>query len=155
MIRWLWLSLLVILLDQGSKQIVEATLQLGEVQVLLPFFNLTLAYNPGAAFSFLSDQGGWQRWFFIALAFVVTTVMLVWLSRLKAEERWTALALALIVGGALGNVIDRILFGHVIDFIQLHYAGFYWPAFNVADSSIFVGVAIMLLDALVLSVSRR
>jgi signal peptidase II len=155
MIRWLWLSLFVILLDQGSKQIVNGLMTEGETLVLLPFFNLTLAYNPGAAFSFLSDQGGWQRWFFIVLAFVVSAVLLVWLSRLKHEERWTAVALGLIIGGAVGNLIDRIWLGHVIDFIQLHYADFYWPAFNVADSAIFVGVAIMLLDSLVLSGRRR
>jgi signal peptidase II len=127
----------------------------GEVLVLLPFFNLTLAYNPGAAFSFLSDQGGWQRWFFIVLAFVVSAVLLVWLSRLKREERWTAVALGLIIGGAVGNLIDRIWLGHVIDFIQLHYADLFWPAFNVADSAITVGVATMLLDSLVLSGRRR
>jgi signal peptidase II len=155
MIRWLWLSLLIILLDQGSKLLVNALMTEGEILVLLPFFNLTLAYNPGAAFSFLSDQGGWQRWFFIALAFVVTAVMLIWLSKLKREERWTAVALGLIIGGALGNVIDRIWLGHVIDFIQLHYTDLYFPAFNVADSAITVGVATMLLDSLVLSGRRR
>ncbi|MGD8910466.1 MAG: signal peptidase II [Chromatiales bacterium] len=155
MIRWLWLSLFVILLDQGSKQIANTLMIEGEVQVLLPFFNLTLAYNPGAAFSFLSDQGGWQRYFFIVLALVVTAVMLVWLSRLKREEGWIAAALGLIIGGAVGNLIDRIWLGHVIDFIQLHYADLYWPAFNVADSAIFLGVAIMLLDSLVLSARRR
>lgn len=154
MIRWLWLSLLVILLDQSTKQLAEAMLNFAQPVSVLPFFDLTLLYNKGAAFSILSDQSGWQRWFFIVLALVVSLVMLIWLSRLKREEVWQAAALGLIIGGALGNVIDRILFGHVIDFIHLHYAEYYWPAFNVADSAIFVGVAIMLFDALVLSAKR-
>ena len=154
MIRWLWLSLLVILLDQGTKQLAEAMLNFAQPVTVLPFFDLTLLYNKGAAFSFLSDQSGWQRWFFIVLALVVSLVMLIWLARLKRHEVWQAVALGLIIGGALGNLIDRILFGHVIDFIHLHYAGHYWPAFNVADSAISVGVAIMLLDALVLSARR-
>jgi signal peptidase II len=154
MIRWIWLSLLVILLDQGTKQLAEAMLTFAQPVTVLPFFDLTLLYNKGAAFSFLSDQAGWQRWFFIALALVVSLVMLAWLSRLKRDEVWQAVALGLIIGGALGNVIDRILFGHVIDFIHLHYAEHYWPAFNVADSAITVGVAVMLLDALVLSTKR-
>ncbi len=154
MIRWLWLSLLVILLDQASKQLAEAMLSYAQSVTVLPFFDLTLLYNTGAAFSFLSDQPGWQRWFFIVLAMLVSLVMLVWLSRLKREEVWQAVALGLIIGGALGNLIDRILFGHVIDFIHLHYAEHYFPAFNVADSAISVGVAVMLLDALLLSARR-
>ena len=153
MIRWLWLSLLVIVLDQASKQAVEAAMNEGDIQVLLPFFNLILAYNPGVAFSFLSEQGGWQRWAISALALILSLFLVVWLSRLKQPERWTAVSLSLIIGGAIGNVIDRLLFGHVIDFIQLHYAGLAWPAFNVADSAISLGVAIMLFDIIV--VSRR
>jgi signal peptidase II len=155
MIRWLWLSLLVIVLDQVSKHFVVAAMNLGDVQVLLPFFNLTLAYNPGAAFSFLSDQDGWQRWFFVVLALSITLVMLAWLYRLKRQERWTAISLGLIIGGALGNLIDRLRLGEVVDFIQLHYGDLYWPAFNVADSAIFIGVSIMLFDALVLSRRRE
>jgi signal peptidase II len=154
MTRWLWLSLIVIFLDQSTKQVAEAMLDLGETIYVLPFFDFTLRTNPGAAFSFLSDQGGWQRWFFILLALVVSGVMLAWLARLKREEHWTAVALALIIGGALGNVIDRILHGEVIDFILVHYQLHYFPAFNVADSAISVGVAVMLLDALVMSRRR-
>jgi signal peptidase II len=154
MIRWLWLSLLVILLDQGTKQLAEAMLSYAQPVAVLSFFDLTLLYNKGAAFSFLSDQSGWQRGFFIVLALVVSLVMLIWLSRLKRHEVWQAVALGLIIGGAIGNMMDRILFGHVIDFIHLHYAEHYWPAFNIADSAIFVGVAIMLFDALVLSAKR-
>lgn len=154
MTRWLWLSLLVILLDQGSKQLAEAMLSHAQPVGVMPFFDLTLLYNKGAAFSFLHSQSGWQRWFFIVLALVVSLVMLVWLSRLKREERWTAVSLGLIIGGALGNVIDRILLGYVIDFIDLYYGDHHWPAFNVADSAIFIGVTIMLLDALVLHRKR-
>ena len=155
MVRWLWLSLVVILLDQSTKQVADSLLTLYESVYVLPFFDLTLLYNKGAAFSFLSDQGGWQRWFFTILAIVVTTVLIVWLWRLKQEEKWIAVSLSLIIGGAVGNVIDRILFGHVIDFLHFHYQEHYWPAFNVADSAITVGVAIMLFDALVLAKKRE
>ncbi|MBT3010507.1 MAG: signal peptidase II [Candidatus Thiodiazotropha sp. (ex Lucina aurantia)] len=155
MTRWLWLSLLVILLDQSTKQLAESTLTLYESVSVLPFFDLTLLYNKGAAFSFLSDQGGWQRWFFIVLAIVVCIVLVGWLWRLKRDELWVAVALSLIIGGAIGNVIDRILFGQVIDFLHFHYQQHYFPAFNVADSAITVGVIIMLYDALVLAKRRE
>jgi signal peptidase II len=130
-------------------------LQLQESVYVLPYFNFTHLTNPGAAFSFLSQQDGWQRWFFIVLGLIVSGVLFVWLLRLERQESWTALALALILGGALGNIIDRIFRGgEVIDFIHLHYQEHYFPAFNVADSAISVGVAIMLFDALVLSRRR-
>jgi signal peptidase II len=145
MLRWLWLSFLVVVLDQVTKQLIELNFTLYESLQLLPFLNLTLVYNEGAAFSFLSDQGGWQRWLFVVLALVVTLVLVNWVRRLGRGERWIAVALSLIIGGAVGNLIDRLLFGHVIDFIDL--AG-YWPAFNVADSAIFIGVALMLTDVL-------
>ena len=147
MLGWLLLSLLVVLLDQASKQLVEASLLVFEVVPLLPGVNLTLAYNEGAAFSFLSDQGGWQRWLFTALAGVVSLVLIAWISRLERHERLLAAALSLILGGALGNLIDRVLWGHVIDFIDLYYQQWHWPAFNVADSAISVGVVLVLLDA--------
>ncbi|MEW8690671.1 MAG: signal peptidase II [Candidatus Thiodiazotropha endolucinida] len=155
MTHWLWLSLLVIVLDQVSKQVAESALTLYESVRVLPFFDLTLLYNKGAAFSFLSDQGGWQRWFFIVLAIGVTIVLIGWLWRLKRDEQWVAVALSLIIGGAIGNVIDRILFGQVIDFLHFHYQQHYFPAFNVADSAITVGVIIMLYDALVLAKRRE
>jgi signal peptidase II len=154
MINWLWLSFVVILLDQLTKQLAERMLTLYESVYVMPVFDLTLLYNKGAAFSFLSDQGGWQRWFFTVLAIVVTMVLTVWLWRLKAQEKWVAVSLSLIIGGALGNVIDRILFGHVIDFLHFHYQQHYWPAFNIADSAITLGVGIMLYDALVLAKKR-
>ncbi len=148
MLRWLILSLLVVVLDQSSKQLAEASLLVFERVPLLPGFNLTLVYNEGAAFSFLSDQGGWQRWFFVILATVVTLVLVFWLSRLKRGERLIAIALGLIIGGALGNLIDRMFWGHVIDFIDLYYGQWHWPAFNVADSAITLGVVFIFLDAL-------
>lgn len=147
MIRWLWLSVVVIALDQLSKQLVEATFMLYETLPVLPFFNLTLVYNEGAAFSFLSDQGGWQRWLFSGLALVVTGVLVAWLIRLRSE-RLLAVSLSLVIGGAAGNLIDRVLFGHVIDFLDLYYGRLHWPVFNVADAAITLGVVLMLLDAL-------
>lgn len=147
MLRWLWLSLIVVILDQASKQLIESSMMVFETLPIMPFLNLTLAYNEGAAFSFLADQGGWQRWFFVLLATGVTIVLVVWLGRLKPGERLVAVALGLIIGGALGNLIDRLLFGHVIDFIDAYYRDWHWPAFNLADSAIFLGVVLMLVDA--------
>jgi signal peptidase II len=154
MIRWLWLSLGVILLDQASKQLIVLLLVESERIAVLPIFDLTLLYNPGAAFSFLSEQGGWQRWFLSAFAMGVVLVLVVWLSRLATQEKWVAIALALIIGGALGNVMDRLLMGHVVDFLYFHYREYYWPAFNIADSAITIGVGVMLFDAFVLSKKR-
>jgi signal peptidase II len=148
MLRYLWLALIVILLDQGTKFLVLQSFRPYEVLQLLPVFNLTLVFNEGAAFSFLSDAGGWQRWFFIVLAIVVSLVLVVWIARLQEHEKLTALALSLVVGGAIGNVIDRILYGHVVDFLDFHWEHLHYPAFNVADSAIFVGVILMLWDGL-------
>lgn len=142
--HWLWLSALVVILDQLSKFFAERLLVLYAPVPVLPFFNFTLAYNPGAAFSFLSQAGGWQRWFFIVLALIISTILIVWLRRLEGE-RLTALSLSLILGGAIGNVIDRLWHGHVIDFIDLHYAGYHWPVFNLADSAITVGALLLIL----------
>ncbi|MES9856808.1 MAG: signal peptidase II [Sedimenticola sp.] len=146
MLRWLILSLVIIALDQASKQLAEATLLVYETIPVMPFFNFTLAYNEGAAFSFLSDQGGWQRWLFSGLAAVVTLVLIGWLSRLR-DERILAIALSLVIGGAVGNLIDRLLFGHVIDFLDIYYGTWHWPAFNIADSAITIGVLLLLLDS--------
>ncbi len=146
--RWLWLSLVIVALDQVSKQLVESSLMVYETIPLLPFFNLTLAYNEGAAFSFLSDQGGWQRWFFALVAVVVVIVLVVWLSRLK-HERLLAVSLSLVIGGALGNLLDRLFIGHVIDFLDFFYHSYHWPAFNVADIAITLGVVLMFVEALV------
>jgi signal peptidase II len=148
MARWLWLSLLVVVFDQVTKQLVEQSFALHESMELLPFLNLTLVYNKGAAFSFLSDQGGWQRWVFVLLALVVIPVLANWVRHLGRQERRIAAALTLIIGGAVGNLIDRALLGHVIDFIDLYYGQWHWPAFNIADSAIVLGVVLMLVDVL-------
>lgn len=144
MLRYLWLSVIVIVLDQLSKLWILATFEEYEVKVIWPVFNLTLVYNKGAAFSFLANAGGWQQYFFISLAIVLSIVMTIWLHRLQANEKLTAWGLGLIIGGAVGNLIDRIAYGKVVDFLQWHWQGYYWPSFNVADSAITVGVVLLL-----------
>lgn len=141
----LWISALVLAADQATKAAAERWLTPYEPREVLPFFDLTLAYNPGAAFSLLAGAGGWQRWLFAALAVVISLALIVWLRRLPLSERWTGSALALIVGGALGNLVDRLLHGEVIDFLDFHWAGYHWPAFNLADSAISVGAAILVV----------
>ena len=144
---WLWLAAAIIALDQISKWIVLGTLQVGETRYVAPFFNWVLTYNPGAAFSFLSDAGGWQRWFFTVLALGVSAWIVALLRRHVGEFR-LSLALTLVLGGALGNVVDRIRFGAVVDFVQWHVSGYYWPAFNVADSAITLGAILLIWDQL-------
>lgn len=147
MIRWLWLSAVVIALDQITKFAAEHYLRLGfPLPVINGFFDLRLAYNPGAAFSFLGSAGGWQRWFFIALALSVSVALVVWLYRLTRAERVTAFGLALLIGGALGNVWDRMWPGRkmVVDFLDLYWAGWHWPAFNIADIAICCGAAALM-----------
>jgi signal peptidase II len=148
MLKWLWLSGLLIGLDQFSKWLAEQTLVLYQPLPVLPSFNLTLMYNRGAAFSFLAQAGGWQRWFFLVLSLAVSVLLVIWLSRLKAGQTKLAAALAMVLGGAVGNLIDRVWHGHVIDFIQVYYDRWYWPAFNVADSAITVGAVLLVLDSL-------
>jgi len=147
MLKWLWLSGAVVVLDQITKLWVSGTMRLYESIDLLPFFQLTYVHNEGAAFSFLSDAGGWQRWFFIVLSSVAVIGITIWLARLPKMARWQAMSLALILGGALGNLIDRAAYGYVIDFLDAFYNDWHWPAFNVADSAITVGVAVMLIDS--------
>lgn len=148
MLRWLWLSAVVIGLDQATKFLASTSLVLYEPRPVTPFFNLTLMHNTGAAFSFLSDAAGWQRWFFVVIALGISGAVAVWLYRLRPGQTWLAAALALILGGALGNVWDRITLGYVVDFIELYYHRWHWPAFNVADSAISVGAAMLVLDGL-------
>ncbi len=144
---WLWLTLLVLVIDQASKTYFDSSLQMYQRIVVIPdFFSWTLAYNSGAAFSFLADSSGWQRWLFALIAVVVSTVLLVWLKRLGRNDTWLAIALALILGGALGNLYDRIAYGHVIDFILVHWEHRLFPAFNVADSAICVGAVMLAMD---------
>lgn len=144
-VRWYVLAAVIIVLDQISKQVVLANVQYGETIYVAPFWNWVLTFNRGAAFSFLADEGGWQRWFFTVLAMGVSAWIAAML-RTHAAQKLLSLALALIMGGALGNVIDRIRFGAVVDFVQWHAAGFYWPAFNIADSAITIGAVLMILD---------
>lgn len=146
MLRWLWLSIVVIVLDQISKHWVVSHFELYESIQLLPSFNLTYVRNTGAAFSFLSSAGGWQRWFFVGIALVATIVLTVWLARLKSSECWMAVTLSLILGGAIGNLYDRISYAYVIDFIDVYYQTWHWPVFNIADSAISIGVVMMLID---------
>ena len=152
--RWLWLSLVVIVLDQITKQWVEAQLLVFERVPLLSWLNLTLAYNEGAAFSFLADQGGWQRWFFAVLAVVVVGVLYTWLRRLSRQDLLIAVSLSLVIGGAIGNVIDRLAYGAVFDFIQFHIGSWSWYVFNVADAAIVAGVVGLLYDSFVLEGRR-
>jgi signal peptidase II len=154
-LHWLWLGVVVFVLDQWSKTYFERLLDHGQSIDLLPVFSWTLAYNTGAAFSFLHDAGGWQRWFFIVLAISVCSGMVVWLSRLPANARWLMAGIGLLVGGALGNVYDRFMLGYVIDFIHVHYQSWHFPAFNVADCGITVGAALLVIDSLFLEPKRQ
>lgn len=147
MLRWIWLSVLVIVLDQWSKFLVDASMQLYESIPLIPHFQLTYLRNTGAAFSFLATAGGWQRWFFIGLAVVASGLIGYWLHKLDKEQRWEAAAWALVLGGALGNLIDRTLKGWVTDFFDFFIGDWHFAAFNVADSAITVGVAMLVIDS--------
>lgn len=142
---WLWLSLAVIVIDQITKALVLAKLAPYESVPVLPFLNWTLVFNTGAAFSFLSEAGGWQRWAFTVLALGVSVMLVFWLRRTPRDQAWVAMPYALILAGAVGNVIDRIRFGHVVDFVDVHWQGWHFPAFNVADSAISIGAAILIL----------
>jgi len=139
---------MVLILDQCSKLVADSLLQFNQPVVLLPFLALNKVYNSGAAFSFLSDASGWQRWFFVGLTLLVSLVLVVWLRRLPAGQPRLALALSLVLGGALGNLIDRVMYGYVIDFIDLYYGTWHWPVFNLADSAITLGAALLVLDTL-------
>jgi len=142
--KWLGLAGLIVVIDQLSKQAAERWLGFHERLPVLPGFNLTLSYNRGAAFSFLADHSGWQRWFFTALALAVSVFLVRWLRQINDQDRWLSFSIALVLGGAVGNLIDRVLYGHVIDFIWLYYDRWNWPVFNIADSAISVGVAVMI-----------
>ena len=147
---WFWYvtALIVLVLDQASKHAIEAAFEFGETKVFTSFFNFTLAYNPGAAFSFLADAGGWQRWFFAIIAIAASVLLSVWIARTAQQKPREAFALAFILGGALGNLYDRIALGHVVDFIVVHYQDNFWPAFNIADSAITLGAAVLIIDML-------
>jgi len=145
---WVWLSVVVFVIDQITKFWFDNNLQMYERITVIPqVLDWTLAYNTGAAFSFLAGASGWQRWLFTLIALVVSVVLVVWMKRLKADETWLAVGLALVLGGALGNLVDRVIFGHVVDFILVHWqSSWYFPAFNIADSAITVGAILLALD---------
>lgn len=146
--RWYLLALAIIGLDRYTKALASDSLAYGRPVEVLSWFNLTLQHNTGAAFSFLSDAGGWQRYLFTGIAVVVSAMLVAWIYRLPRGSRLLALSLALVLGGALGNLWDRLTLGYVVDFISLHYAGYRFPAFNVADSAITAGAVGMILDSL-------
>ena len=144
--HWLGAALIIVAIDQLTKYLAVLWLNYGDPVAILPGFNLTLVYNTGAAFSMLSDASGWQRWLFAGVAFTVSVVITLWLRQLGGRQLWLPIALTLILGGAIGNFWDRISLGYVIDFIQLYYEKWTWPAFNIADSAISVGAVMLLLS---------
>jgi signal peptidase II len=144
---WLALALLVIVLDQLTKTLILGNFALHDSRTVTSFFNLVRVHNSGAAFSFLAGASGWQRWFFVTLG-LAASVFIVWMLRRHPEQTLFCFAVTMILGGALGNVIDRLLHGYVVDFIQVHYAGSYFPSFNLADSAITLGAACLILDEL-------
>ena len=151
-LKWLWLAVAVIVIDQITKWTIVFTLEHGEVVPVFPTFNLTHVYNPGAAWSFLANAGGWQRWFFTVIGVVVSGILIAWLRKIPKSDWWLATAVALILGGAVGNLIDRVFLGHVIDFLDFYWppadtwSASHFPAFNIADSGITVGAAMMIID---------
>ena len=153
-LKWLWLTVLIVIFDLWTKNLASQHFQMHVPVAVFTGFNLTLMHNTGAAFSFLGDAGGWQRWFFICLTIAVSTFIVIWLYGLKANQRWMACALALILGGALGNLWDRITLGYVVDFIDISLSFLPWrifnpwPAFNVADSAITIGATMLIIDAI-------
>ena len=147
MLPWLGLALLILIADQATKVMVMGAYRLGDSTTITSFFNLVRAHNTGAAFSFLASASGWQRWFFTAVG-VIATVFIVWMLRSHPGQRLFCFALACILGGAVGNVVDRLLHGYVVDFVQLHWGSWYFPAFNVADSAITIGAVSLILDEL-------
>ena len=146
-LSYLWLTVIFIIIDQVTKQYFEQNFSYREVVEVMPYFNFTLAHNYGAAFSFLADQPGWQRWFFTAIAIIASVIFTFWLAKTPKENKILSISFALLLSGALGNLIDRMLFGYVIDFLDFYYGSYHWPAFNVADSAIFIGAALMILDS--------
>ncbi len=148
-VRWLWLAIVIFLADIGIKYVVMNNMEYGWANriEILPFFNLLYVHNYGAAFSFLSDQAGWQRWLFTGIAFVVTALLTNWMSKLPASEKWNNIAYAMIIGGAVGNVFDRVIHGFVVDYLDFFWGNHHWPAFNLADMAICVGAAMIVLDS--------
>jgi signal peptidase II len=147
LLPWLGVAALVVLIDQLTKTLILGSFQLGDSHTVTSFFNIVRVHNAGAAFSFLAGASGWQRWFFVGLG-ALAALFIVWMLRSHGGQRLFSWALALILGGAVGNVIDRLLHGHVVDFVQVHYGSAYFPSFNIADSAITVGAVLLILDEL-------
>ncbi|OGT34941.1 MAG: signal peptidase II [Gammaproteobacteria bacterium RIFCSPHIGHO2_12_FULL_37_14] len=148
-LRWIWVAILVLAIDRFAKMWAIHYLVMGEPFRILPIFNLTLAFNTGAAFSFLHSASGWQNIFLGSLAILVSVIILIWLGKLTARDSWLSIALSLVLGGAIGNVWDRILYGHVVDFFDFHLGGWHFAIFNTADSAICIGAFMMLLHWLI------
>ncbi|MAG75681.1 MAG: signal peptidase II [Colwelliaceae bacterium] len=146
-LKWLWLTLLFLVVDQVTKHWVTGTFDLYESVAIMPYFNLTYVHNEGAAFSFLADQGGWQRWLFAAIATAACVLFTYWMAKTPASNKVLGVGFALMLSGAMGNLIDRVLLGYVIDFLDFYIGNSHWPAFNIADSVIFVGAALMIYDS--------
>ena len=146
-LKWLWLTLLFLVVDQVTKHWVAGTFDLYESVAIMPYFNLTYVHNEGAAFSFLADQGGWQRWLFAAIATAACVLFTYWMAKTPASNKVLGVGFALMLSGAMGNLIDRVLLGYVIDFLDFYIGNSHWPAFNIADSVIFVGAALMIYDS--------
>jgi signal peptidase II len=153
--NWMMLAGVIIIADQITKAIASAELVMYKAVVVMPMFNFTLMHNEGAAFSFLSDAGGWQRWFFTAVSLFVSILLVFWIKKLKSEEKFQAISFSLILGGAVGNLIDRVRFGYVVDFIEIYYQQYSWPAFNIADSAISIGVVVLIVDTLFPNLFRK
>jgi len=147
-LRWIWIALVVISIDRVTKELAQHYLTPYIPNPIFPGVNLTLAFNKGAAFSFLDHAAGWQAILFGSLAIAITAGLLVWLSRLSYKQRWVPIAIVFIIGGALGNLWDRLLYGHVIDFIDLYVNTWHWPVFNVADSMICIGAFMLIFDSI-------
>ena len=147
LLAWLGWAMLLLIADQFTKVLIMGYYQLGDSTQVTPFFNIVRVHNSGAAFSFLASAGGWQRWFFTAIG-LGAALLMVWLLKKHAAQKLFAFAIASILGGAVGNVIDRVLYGYVVDFLDFHWRGWHFPAFNVADSAITVGAACLILDEL-------
>ncbi|AIR70587.1 MULTISPECIES: signal peptidase II [Dickeya] len=154
-LRWLWLAALVLVVDLGSKQWVMTHFQLGESVPLVPFFNFTYAHNYGAAFSFLADKGGWQRWLFAVIALVIIVALLAMMHRSSASQKLNNIAYSLIIGGAIGNLADRLVHGYVIDFLDFYVGNWHYPTFNLADSAIVVGALLIVLEGFLASPQKK
>ncbi|WP_284298122.1 signal peptidase II [Thalassotalea loyana] len=146
-LKWLWLTLIFLIVDQATKHYVANNMDLYQSIEVLSFFNITYVHNLGAAFSFLADQSGWQRWFFAAIATIASVIFTYWLYKTPVNNKKLCIAFALLLSGALGNLIDRVMLGYVIDFLDFTIINYRWPAFNVADSVIFIGAGLMIIDS--------